>query len=40
MYRREASDFERALAGLGDERMWDRLRAALDAPSARARGER
>lgn len=40
MYRREAPDFERALAGLGDGRMWDRLRAALGAPAARERGER
>jgi (p)ppGpp synthase/HD superfamily hydrolase len=29
MYRREWPGFERALAGLGDERMWARLRAAL-----------
>lgn len=29
MYQQEAADFERALAGLGDERMWDRLRRAL-----------
>jgi (p)ppGpp synthase/HD superfamily hydrolase len=29
MYRSEQEGFEQALAGLGDERMWARLRAAL-----------
>jgi (p)ppGpp synthase/HD superfamily hydrolase len=29
MYRKEWSAFSAALAGLGDERMWRRLRAAL-----------
>lgn len=30
MYRRERERFEQALAGLGDARMWARLRAALE----------
>lgn len=29
MYRREHESFERALAGVGDARMWARLRTAL-----------
>jgi len=29
MYRQEHTSFAQALAGLGDERMWARLRAAL-----------